>query len=495
MDGSETDLGRDELLALVRELRTEVRALRAENERWRRRTEELERQLAAAGKPTPRLDESYSLQAEQQREDQRRGRKRRKQQSDRRGRLPTQDKLDAAERAEIVLPDGFPIERCMLVRERPVWRIEQGRAVLVAYQLYRGPRGEQPPLPAGVLPRSEFGMEVHVTVAYLTFLVGLSFDKVCGLLKFFWNLPLSKSQAEALLTQLSRRWTGEFETLCRLLATSAVVHADETSWSLNSVWALLSEQARVLLFGVHKDAATLETLLPKALFEGVLVSDDAAVYRGFSKAQKCWAHLLRKAIRLTLLAPTKTTYRKFLDGLLALYRRACQCAQDQRLGAVGRQHKLDLLSDQLCDLIGPYHARRSPPTSDLQREFLNLIDELQRLLGDDELFTFVLHPEATGTNNEAERTLRGPALDRRTGRTSKTLCGARRRTILVSVFESLRLHLSEFTLPDVLSEIQGWLTTGVSRFTQLLAATNLPPPAASPHPASVLDQLLPVAPT
>ena len=46
----------------------------------------------------------------------------------------------------------------------------------------------------------------------------------------------------------------------------------------------------------------------------MIVSDDAAVYRGFSKAQKCWAHLLRKAIRLTLLEPENAEYRRFLDG-------------------------------------------------------------------------------------------------------------------------------------------------------------------------------------
>ncbi|MFV0445371.1 MAG: transposase [Planctomycetaceae bacterium] len=117
----------------------------------------------------------------------------------------------------------------------------------------------------------------------------------------FWGLNLSKSQVEALLEQLSRQWASEFEALSQLLANSAVVHADETSWSMNNVWALLSERARVLVFGCRKDAAPL---LPKSLFEGVLVSDDAAVYQGFSQAQKCWAHLLRKAIRLTLLEPS-----------------------------------------------------------------------------------------------------------------------------------------------------------------------------------------------
>lgn len=39
---------------------------------------------------------------------------------------------------------------------------------------------------------------------------------------------------------------------------------------------------------------------------------------------------------------------------------------------------------------------------------------------------FVLQTEATGTNNEAEQSLCPMAQDRRTGRTSKTLRGARR---------------------------------------------------------------------
>ena len=46
---------------------------------------------------------------------------------------------------------------------------------------------------------------------------------------------------------------------------------------------------------------------------------------------------------------------------------------------------------------------------------------------------------------QAERTLRA-AMARNTGRTSKTVPGARRQTVIVSVLESLRQHLSTFTL-------------------------------------------------
>src|SRR5207249_3213647 len=147
--------------------------------------------------------------------------------------------------------------------------------------------------------------------AYLVYVIGLSFDKVCLLLNFFQNLRLQKSQADALLKRLSRHWENQFEILCMLLANSLVVHADETSWSLNSVWAFLSEKARLLLFGVHKDAQTLSALLDPTTFAGIMISDDAAVYGHFTQAQKCWAHLLHKAIKLTLQDPDNADYRQF----------------------------------------------------------------------------------------------------------------------------------------------------------------------------------------
>ena len=177
----------------------------------------------------------------------------------------------------------------------PVWRLIDGRAVLVAYHVYRGPRNAYGKIP-GTRGRSEFGLEIVVAISYLVFIVGLSFDKVCLVMNFFENLPLRKSQVDALLHQLARHWQREFDQLCTLLAHSAVVHADETSWSINSVWAFLSEKARLLFFGVHKDGETLQQILDPATFAGILISDDAAVYAHFSQSQKCWAHLIRKSL-------------------------------------------------------------------------------------------------------------------------------------------------------------------------------------------------------
>jgi hypothetical protein len=82
---------------------------------------------------------------------------------------------------------------------------------------------------------------------------------------------------------------------------------------------------------VHKDAATLKKVLDPASFAGVVISDDAAVYANFAESQKCWAHLLRKAIKLTLQDPNNTEYRDFTDRLLEIYREACRIQRDKRL--------------------------------------------------------------------------------------------------------------------------------------------------------------------
>ena len=485
-DVREGRIGAEALIDLIADLCRKLEAAQ-------KRIEELEKELGR--RPTAKLDEPFSTRAEEQRQEARGKKKRQRKPKGRRGRLSTDDKVAQAERTESVFPEGVPPDACYLSHVRPVWRLENGRAVLVAYQVYRGPGNRYGQIP-GVLGRSEYGLEIVTEIAYLVYIVGLSFDKVCLLLNFFQNLRLGKSQANALLYRLSRDWEHEFDLLCTLLANSLVVHADETSWSLNSVWAFLSEKARVLLFGVHKDAATLKKVLDPASFAGIVISDDAAVYANFTESQKCWAHLLRKAIKLTLQDPNNTEYRGFTDRLLEIYREACRVQRDKRLSDEGRARKVRVLDAEIFELCEGMWLADLPPMEGLENDYRLLVDELMRLMLREELFTFVTakpttQPNGTtkpvdGTNNEAERTLRGAAQARVTGRTNKTANGARRQTILTSVLESLRLFLPTFTLSSVLEELKRWWATGQSCFEKLVEKLKLTPPEQS-----VIDRILP----
>src|SRR5271157_4326645 len=468
--------GRITVERLIELVVTQQRELQAA----KRRIEQLERQLDVPA--SQKISQPFSVEAEERRQEARgkKGWKRRR--WSRGGRISTAEKVTQAARMEKVFPTGVPKADCRLSHTRVAWRLENGQAVLVAYDIYRGPKNQYGKI-SGVFGRSELGAEIVLAIAYQVYVVGLSFDKVCLLMNFFQHLELRKSQADALLNQLARQWQEEFDLLCLLLANSLVVHTDETGWSIHSVWAFLSEKVRVLFFGVHKDAETLRRILDPATFAGLVISDDAAIYANFTQSQKCWAHFLRKAIKLTLMEPSNAEYRQFTDRLLEIYREACRVQRDRRLSAEGRRSKVAALDDEIFDRCFPIWVEELPPGEGPEDEYRRLCNELMRVMLAEQLFTFVTAEPVekpngetmpvSGTNNEAERSLRSPAQARGTGRTNKTVAGARRQTVIVSVLESLRQHLPSFTLSSVIEEIRRWSKTGRSCFARWVEKLGL----------------------
>lgn len=492
----DVEQGRIDLARLVELLQSQQRLieqLKKQLAAAQNRVDELENGAASSGS-TQKTDQPFSVHAEEKRQRDKKSKGKRKKPRGA-GRVSTAEKLQACERIEQVYPDGCSPEECWLSHTRPIWQLEDGRAVRVAYEVYRASKDRYGKIP-GAFGRSEFSLEIVLAIGYQVYMVGLSLDKACLLMNFFQHLHLSKSQADALLNQLARRWEKEFDHLCTLLANSLVVHADETRWSINSAWVFLSEKARVLLFGVHKDGQTLKELLDSEVFAGLLISDNAAVYANFTHAQKCWAHLLRKAIKLTLLAPEVEAYRRLADGLLAIYRQACKVQRDGRLRDAGRERKVAELDDEVLELCGPMWAAECPKLEGHADDYRLLCNEVMNLLLKQELFSFVTTPAVrqpngevhcvSGTNNEAERTLRGSATARATGRTSKTVQGARRRSIITSVLESLRNYLKKATLASLIEEVASWEGRGGSCFARAVRRIG-----KSKHKSGVLDAVLP----
>ncbi len=196
------------------------------------------------------------------------------------------------------------------------------------------------------------------------------------------------------------------------------------------MWAFLNEQLSVLFYGVHKDAVTLQEILDKSTFAGTLVSDNAAIYRGFTNSQKCWAHLIRKAIKLTLEDTKNQHCRQLADELLATYRDAKKFAADGRFSDSGRKQRVLDLEDRIVDACLPVWTNENIGGQGHENDYRRLCNELMRLMIDQELFLFVTVDQVEGTNNVSERQLHGDAMARKTGRTSKTPRGARRQSII-----------------------------------------------------------------
>jgi hypothetical protein len=437
----------------------------------------LKEKAAAKDAKRPAFSQDYSL----SRQERQRMRRRRKKST---GRKPAEAKQQQVERTDDIYPQGAAPRRCELAREQCAWRLEDGRAVYVRYRIFRERGHEELPRVFGLRnSRCEFGLEIHVVLAFLVYSIGVSMDQARAILAFFTRLELSKSQVDSLLNQLAADWEDDFDALCQLVATAAVLYIDETGWKVGKracyTWIFTTLSHVVFLCGKGRGGNVLDGILPKE-FAGIGVTDNYAGYENrFSKHQKCWAHLLRKIISLMLRFPEKAEYRTFFERLYAIYRTAVRYQKDRRL-TTGRSWRAKLLQEnirRLCVEAGQTVSKELP---DDRQRFLRLQNELLDCL--ENLFVFVEHPDVAATNNCSEQQARSEAQARKAARTSKTEWGAKRRSIITSVLGSLRRVLARFTLKSVLEEVGRWCEAGVSRFREQLPESRAGPQAASAFP-------------
>lgn len=457
---------RDETIAKQAE---QIKQLKAEIEELKKLLGE-KAQSKAAKKPV--FTENYSL------DKKKRKRKQRKKSTGRRRHEIKHAMIE--DEYDIYWENANP-EECVLHRTQFAWRIIDGKARYIGYHIYDLPNSKQLPLPDGLRnSRSEYGIEIILILAFLHYFVGVSIDNARDIMQFFMGLELSKSQADSLLSQLASDWNEQYDTITELIALSLVVYIDETGWKVGkrSCYTWVFSTAMHVLFscGVGRSKTEAEKILGP-LFAGIGVTDDYGAYKKlFTSHQLCWAHLIRKAIKLALQHPDEKHYAPFLDDLFSIYQEAVRCQKDGRLSTGRAQKAFDLQEAirSLCTRHGETIDEDVMP--DHEATFIRLQNELVDNV--DCLFVFVEHPEVEPTNNRSERNLRNEAEIRKGGRTSKSVKGAKRRSIIMTVLMSLRTRLTKFTLSTLLTEVEQWIEQGCSIFERELAElkmANAPP--------------------
>jgi len=464
---------RDEAIAQqadrIKQLEAEKDQLKNENEQLK---ELLTGKAESKSAKTPKFTGNYSL------DKNKRKKKRRKKSTGRRRRDLKRDRISEN---GAIYREGIDHDEQVFHREQFAWRLIDGKALYVCYRIHDLPDSKELPLPPGVRNiRSEFGIELILILAFLHYWIGISIDHARNVMQFFTGLDLSKSQADSLLRQLATDWNEQYDTIAELIALSMIVYIDETGWKVGKrscyTWAFSTMKHVLFRCGVGRGKVEAETILGK-LFAGIGVTDDYGAYKKmFTRHQLCWAHLIRKAIKLALQNPDDKHYAKFLEELCDIYQDAVRYRNDRRL-SVGRAEKVNELQERICSLcIRHGETIVKGMTDDFEATFIRLQNELVDNLAC--LFVFVEHPDVEPTNNRSERNVRREAEIRKGGRTSKTPTGARRRSVIMTVLASLQTRFARFTLENLLSEIQQWFEQGRSIFELELAERQKanPPP-------------------
>lgn len=402
------------------------------------------------------------------------GGKKRKRRGKSTGRRPAAGKSPMADQIINVYPNGVEPKHCVFRATQFGWRFIDGKAVYVRYDLHAPSDAATLPTPPGMRNRrSEFGSEIIISLAYLHYWIGMSIDNARQVMTYFTGLELSKSQADSLLNQLANDWHDDYDSIVELIAMQMLVYVDETGWKVGDkscyTWAFSCVNYVLFRCGVGRGKEQAEQVLGND-FAGIGVSDDYAAYDSlFGEHQLCWAHFIRKAIKIALQDPNDTGYKDFLDGLYAIFCQAKRYRDDSRL-TIGRAEKVEELKQAILNLCTFADTAVEEDMAKSMEAFILLQRELVDNL--DCLFVFVEHPEVEPTNNRSERNVRREAEVRKGGRTSKTDHGAQRRSVIMTIFATLRTRIQQFTLESVLDEIRSWVAKGRSIFQEELATAQ-----------------------
>ena len=205
------------------------------------------------------------------------------------------------------------------------------------------------------------------------------------------------------------------------------VNLDETPWYQKGLfrwlWVAVGEKVIVYIVGSRKKETLL--LLITEAFLGWLVTDGYGAYRGYSRRQRCLAHLIRKAIGLTKAPDEKA--RKMGEWYLREMRGLIKAVAEGEDG--GKE-------------CGPILARLKRACNlGSKQDHAKLKSLAKEILNDwDAVVAFVKNPELPPTNNDAERALRMAVIYRKVCFGTRTEEGSRSFAAFISVMETCRLR-------------------------------------------------------
>ncbi len=454
----------DERKQREKDLEEKIGGLKGENEELRDRIKTIENRISSK---QPRFSENYSLSKQ---EDLLVKSIKNQEKKKSTGRRKTSLKKKEAQRFENIYPEELGKKDSLYVYDRVVMRLENGKAIPICYHIYREMNGSKVGKPKGVPDRVEFGIEIIIALSFLVYELHLSQDQAAQVMNFFTGLEIESSQIDSLFTTLSNNWNKEFEAIKNLILFSLIVYIDETGWKISAqnvyTWIFKSLDHTILLFGESRKEEVLDSILPLNLFKGIAGSDCYGAYmKRFKRAQKCWAHFLRDAIKIMLMHPEKKEYEKFFKKLLKIFREAKKTKSNEKLSFKNKENKVEKYLQRIKILCNKAETKMNKETDEDVRKFVNLQKRLVK--NKHELFTFVT-TEIEPTNNTAEQGLRGIAKSRNNYQTSKTKKGATKRSIITSVLASLKQNLEEFSIHSVTEEVKSWMETGESLFEKQL---------------------------
>ncbi len=278
---------------------------------------------------------------------------------------------------------------------------------------------------------AQLGPNIAALVVELHTELGMPLEKVTRVLRNDFGLPLTKGALVQLLHRTAAAAAPAYAALREQVRRSPVVTPDETGWRVDALrcwlWAFSTPETTVYAIcdgrGFEHAAAVLG---PN--FSGVLVRDGWVAYRGFKNApaQTCVGHLLRRCKDLQAAHPDSPWAGKVqavLQDGLAL-RNRCNAGEISEHGLASARGRLAARLGRLIDT--------PPPLASAERFAKHLANEFPAV------FLFLCDPSIDATNWRAEQAIRPAVVTRKVCGGNRTRRGADTQQVLASVVRTAR---------------------------------------------------------
>jgi transposase len=287
------------------------------------------------------------------------------------------------------------------------------------------------------------GSSVRLLVCHLIAGLGMSYSQVANLILSLYGLDITDGEIAATLQTQHQKWLPAYNQLKTDIRAAPVVHADETPWPIQDLqragyaWVMSDAGSPAVCFTLEQSrgAGYAQSLFGQDTdrpFAGVRITDDYGAYRNPNLPgiqQLCWAHLYRtiRDMRHNENLPKEqlpyvTQWYASFAGIYQDLRKYL----DQPYDEVVREQQAEKLWKRTQRLASQLAPKNGEPDklSKLKAQLLRA--------GQDRLF--VCLPKHTPCdNNRAERDIRQLVLKRKRSFGSKSEKGAQALATILSL--------------------------------------------------------------
>ena len=321
------------------------------------------------------------------------------------------------------------------------------------------------PVVTAALPKSTIGLRTLVLTSWRHYAQGITLEKILQILNQTFQFPVSKGGLILAWQKLAGILEDVYDDIGKQAVHSAVLHVDETGWRVAGLthWLWCFTNHRLVYFVIDKSRGSpvIKRVLG-SLFQGILISDFFSAYNCITAMakQKCFSHIftaLAKSDIRTKSAEWKSFRKKlsrFLKDAIKLHQHVKEQPEEQFAKQKANLHQ------RLKDIYQQTYA---------DREAKRLAQRLEK--HQDQILTFLDHPEIAHDNNHAERQLRPAVISRKNSYCNRSENGAYAQAVFMTFFRTLYLR-NQDPVASMMTIVEHYLKYGSTHDWLSLCTTN-----------------------